>query len=319
MKLMELMRYARVPIELNGKPGEEVLLLADTDTDPLVYEALAAAAYEMGMEPNVMIMVARPVHGNEPTKTVARAMLGTDLLICVNSTAMTHTDAVRRALKAGVKYISMPGITVDMLTKGAATADYQEVQRVTQKVAEVLSRGKTVRITCPNGTNVSMSIEGRSAFALAGVFQPGTIACFPDGEAAIAPVEGTCQGKIVFDLSMHSLGRLEEHIILKVEHGRVVSIDGGRQADQLKEILETKGDENSYLIGELAVGTNPKARVVGNVSEDKKRLGSVHIAMGDNYTLAGNVRSKTHLDGVISKPTLIVDGVTLIEDGKPLW
>jgi leucyl aminopeptidase (aminopeptidase T) len=64
------------------------------------------------------------------------------------------------------------------------------------------------------------------------------------------------------------------------------------------------------------VGTNPQARKSSNVSEDKKRLGSIHIALGDNMTLGGKIHSSTHLDGVIENPTLYVDNRLLIADGK---
>ena len=46
---MELNRYARIPLELNGKPGDEVMILADSRTEPDVYESFAAAAFGMGM------------------------------------------------------------------------------------------------------------------------------------------------------------------------------------------------------------------------------------------------------------------------------
>lgn len=316
MKLIELMKYARVPLELNGKPKDEVLILVDTNTESLVSESLAAAAFEMGMEPNVITMIARPVHGNEPTKVVAEAMKACDLLICANSTAMTHTDAVRSALKLGKKFISMPGITVDMLTRGAATADYQEVEKITRNVAEILTLGNEVRVTSREGTDITFSIKNRPCFSLAGIFHHGTIACFPDGEAAMAPVEGSAQGKILVDVSIHSIGLLEEPLLIKVQNGKAVEITGGRDAIKLKDILSTRGNDDSYFIGEFAVGTNSKARIIGNVSEDKKRIGTVHFGLGDNRTLAGEIRCPTHLDVVISTPTVIVDGRTIVNDGK---
>jgi leucyl aminopeptidase (aminopeptidase T) len=84
----------------------------------------------------------------------------------------------------------------------------------------------------------------------------------------------------------------------------------------LKNILKKRGDRNSMYICELAVGTNPQARKSSNVSEDKKRLGSMHIGIGDNITLGGKIHSATHLDGVIENPTLYIDNHLLIVDGK---
>jgi leucyl aminopeptidase (aminopeptidase T) len=41
----------------------------------------------------------------------------------------------------------------------------------------------------------------------------------------------------------------------------------------------------------------------------------VHFALGDNGTLLGRIRSKTHLDGVICKPTVLLDGKPIVEAG----
>ncbi len=312
---MEVMRYARIPIDLNVRKGDEVLLLTDTDVEPLVYQSLAAAAYEVGAEAIISIITPRAMHGHEPPKPIAEAMKEADVLICAASTAMTHTEAVRAAMSRGVRYVSMPGITVETLTKGAATADYGEVYRITERVADVLTEGEKIRVTSSLGTDISMDINGRKAFVLAGKFEPGTIACFPDGEAPIAPVEGTTNGTIVFDACIHGIGALREPVRLIVREGRVVEIGGGAEAQVLKGILEAHGDESSYLIGEFAIGTNSKARLTGNVSEDKKGLGRVHIALGDNSTLGGRIRSKTHLDGVVLRPTVTVDGRVIVDGG----
>jgi len=207
---------------------------------------------------------------------------------------------------------------VDMMTNGAATADYQEVSRITHKAAEILTRGRKLRLTCAHGSDLWLDISGRPAFPLDGVYRPGAVAAFPDGEVAMAVVEGTSHGRLVFDLTMHMLGRLNEPIVLTVEGGRATKIQGGAQARMLEEILRNRGDENSTNIGEFAVGTNAWARVIGNASEDKKRIGAVHIGLGDNRTLGGQVKSATHLDGIMATPTLEVDGRLLIEAGRLL-
>lgn len=318
MLLSRLVKYARVPLELNGRAGEEVLILTDTATEPAIARALAQAAAALHLEPSVLIITPRLLHGHEPSRAAAEAMKGADLILCATSTAMSHTAAIRAALAQGKKYVSMPGITTDMLTRGAATADYQKLGQVTAQVAQILTKGKEVRLTSPQGTEATLSIKGRPCFPLAGVFHPGAIACFPDGEAAMAAVEGSAQGTIVFDLSVHTIGRLEAPIRLTVEKGKVMRIEGGPQAQELLRLLQQRGDANSFCIGEFAVGTNPKARVTGNVSEDKKKSGTVHIGLGDNCTLAGQTRSATHLDGIISCPTLWVDGKLLIREGKLL-
>jgi leucyl aminopeptidase (aminopeptidase T) len=318
MKMIELIRHAKVPLELNKEGVNEVAVLTDTGRDPVIAEALAAAAYEMGLEPTVVIMVARAVHGQEPTAVMAQAVLGSQLMLFAVSTGMAHTDCVRRALKLGKKYVGMPDITIDTLTRGAATADYQEVGRITARVAKILTAGSEVRIISDFGTDLTFCIEGRKAVELAGVFKPGAIACFPDGEAAMAPVEGTAKGTLVIDSSIHQIGRVKEPVKMIVENGWVTKMEGGPEAGILLGILKKRGDQNSFNIGEFAVGTNPHARISNNVSEDKKRLGAIHIALGDNLTLGGHTPSATHIDGVMGFPGLWVDNEQIIDHGKLL-
>ncbi len=78
--------------------------------------------------------------------------------------------------------------------------------------------------------------------------------------------------------------------------------------------------EGCRVVCELGIGTNPNARLQGNVLTDEKVMGTVHIAIGHNAlaSYGGQNRAPIHLDGVIGGPTLIVDGETLIKDGKYL-
>jgi len=41
----------------------------------------------------------------------------------------------------------------------------------------------------------------------------------------------------------------------------------------------------------------------------------VHIALGDNSTIGGKVKAGIHLDGIITKPTVYVDGRAIMRDG----
>ena len=316
MKIIELSKQAKIPIELNMEDVHEVAILTDTGREPEIAEAFAIAAYSLGLEPTIIIMLARPIHGMEPTEIMSQGVMGAQMMLFATSTGMAHTECARNAIKLGKKFIGMPDITVDTLLKGAATADYNEVGRITAVVAKILTEGSDVRITSNAGTNMNFSIQGRKASELSGVFRPGSIACFPDGESPIAPVEGTGNGTLVIDSSIHQIGRVNSPVTMIVKNGFVTKIKGGSDAETLQNILKTRGDKNSFNLGEFAVGTNPCARISDNVSEDKKRLGSIHIALGDNVSLGGHLPSATHIDGIMSYPNLWVDNKQIINNGK---
>ena len=78
--------------------------------------------------------------------------------------------------------------------------------------------------------------------------------------------------------------------------------------------------ENCRIIAELGIGTNPKARLTGKLMTDEKVMGTIHIAIGDNASpsYGGVNQAPIHIDGVVGQPTLVVDGETLIEEGRYL-
>ncbi|MBW2149957.1 MAG: aminopeptidase, partial [Deltaproteobacteria bacterium] len=73
---------------------------------------------------------------------------------------------------------------------------------------------------------------------------------------------------------------------------------------------------NAANIAEFAIGANPAARITGVINEDKRRIGTVHIAVGDNMTLGGRVRSNIHYDILFFDPTVQLDDETVVESGK---
>jgi leucyl aminopeptidase (aminopeptidase T) len=314
-----LFRHIMSPIKMNVRKGERVLILSDYKMDRIIYETLIEAVYFQGAIPVLVVIPPVEAFGNEPSEIVAKAAQECDLIIAVCSTSMSHTDAIRGATKKGVRHLAMGGATVESLTKGAATADYEQVLALSKKINEIMSKGKHVKVTSGEGTDIEFSIEGRTGFLLAGVLDENDgKAAFPDGEVATAPVEGTANGVIVVDGTVHHLGRLNNEIRWVVEKGRVVRMGGKREGEALTEFLRDHGDGDSYNLAEFAIGTNPKATITGNAQEAKKMLGTIHFALGDNISLGGHVYSKIHMDGMVMHPTVTIDDIEVLKDGKML-
>jgi len=79
-----------------------------------------------------------------------------------------------------------------------------------------------------------------------------------------------------------------------------------------------EGDDNAFYVAEFAIGTNPKSRMKGNMAEDKILRGCVHVAVGDNHTIGGQMQSRVHLDGVILGPTVELDDQVVVKEGNLL-
>ena len=315
---INLFRYAMVPIKKNVRKGERVLIVSDYKVEKDIQDVLVAAVYAEEAIPTLMVVPPPENFGNELSEMVAKAVLECDLVIGACSTAISHTNTIRAATSSGKRYLAMGGQTTKSFTTGAATADFDRVFSLTQKIANIMKTGDHVHVTSDKGTDIQFSIKNRTVFPLAGLIDEshGNQGGYPTGESATSPLEGTANGVIVVDGSVHQIGKLKNNIKLTVENGRVIKIEGGPEAEELKRILEKGGDENSTNIAEFALGTNHAAKMDDNAQAAKKAVGTIHFALGDNMSLDGKIYSKLHLDHVITGCTVVIDGTVILDKGK---
>jgi leucyl aminopeptidase (aminopeptidase T) len=314
----ELKRAAEIAVIkcMGVKAGESVLIIVDTpqrDFGPL----LAAPCLAVGAEPMIVEMTPRDNHGEEPPNVVARAMLGADVILIPTTKSLSHTAARLAATNAGKRIASMPTISPSVMGR-TLCADYEEIERRNERLRGLLDRKNEVRITSPVGTDLTFSIEGRPLHVDGGInHDPGDFANLPAGEVYVAPLEGTAAGLLVVDGSMAGVGLLDDPIELVIEGGLAVEVRGGEQAEELERLITPYGGD-ARSIAELGIGTNEMAKISGNVLEDEKVLGTCHVAIGDNSTFGGRVAVASHLDGILRKPTLHVDGGVIMEGGEPV-
>jgi leucyl aminopeptidase (aminopeptidase T) len=291
--------------------GELLAVVADDDKRELA-ESVYEAGKRLGAEPMLLLMQNRSKSGEEPPAPVAAAMAGADVAVCITTHSMTHTAARKQAAAAGTRVATMPGMTDDMFSHGAITADYAQVKELTEQVASLLSTGRTVRIE-KDGLSLSFSIENRDGVLSTGLYlNPGESGNLPSGEAYIAPVEGTASGRIAVDGSIAGIGALHSPMVLTVEQGRLTAADG-EGGDKLLGML---GEGDGRLLGEFGIGTNNKARITGVVLEDEKVYGTIHVAFGSNNTFGGTVAAGVHIDAVVMKPDVYIDDKLIMEAGE---
>jgi len=299
---------------LGVKDGESVLVIADESERKIGYH-LWMKAKELNTEAIWIEIIPRKMHGEEPPKPVAEAMKAADVVIAPTSKSITHTLAKKEACERRTRVATLPGITEEIFVR-TMSADYEEILNLTNKIADILDKGTEVQIVTAIGTNLRFSIEGRRARGSTGIYRkPGECGNLPGAEAYIAPVEGTAEGVAVIDGSMAGIGILTRPIKLTIREGFVEKIEGGDEAKKLEEILSKYGKE-ARNIAEFGVGTNPKARISGNILEDEKVFRTVHIALGSNYDFGGHVKVPIHLDGIIKNPTVLIDGEYLFRNGN---
>ena len=223
-------------------------------------------------------------------------------VIALSNFSTSHTK-FREMLNriCGVRYASMPLFDEKMLT-GAMQVNWNNMLTRTDDIAKTVNRYEEVEIETPNGTCIRFSKKGRKAIADTGIIKPpGTFSNLPAGEVYFAPVEGTAHGTLVLEWA--PTRKLKQPVTLHIEKGIVKRIEGKEKFLRYLEEKLAEQKENGN-IAELGIGTNDRASRPDNILESEKILGTVHIALGDNSSFGGTVRTSFHQDFVFFKPTV---------------
>ena len=295
---------------LGVKAGEDVLVVADQATRG-IGQALRDEAAAAGADTVLAVMDERATDGTEPARPIAGALLDCDVYIAPTTRSLSHTAARKRATNAGVRGVTMPGVTEDMLARVMAV-EFDAMAARSRAIAALLTEASVARVTCPRGTELTLELGGRTGISDDGdLSAPGAFGNLPCGEAFIAPVGG--HGRLVAS-SLAPLGLSDEPATLTVEGGRIVAAEGGLGPEFLAA-LQAHGELGSNL-AELGVGTNDRATLTGIVLEDEKILGTVHVAFGASAGIGGTVSVPIHLDVVIVEASLELDGRPVLDTGR---
>jgi leucyl aminopeptidase (aminopeptidase T) len=88
-----------------------------------------------------------------------------------------------------------------------------------------------------------------------------------------------------------------------VNDGSVSAVSGPDEYAGYLTMKLSERKENSN-IAELGIGTNDAATRPDNILESEKILGTIHIALGDNSSFGGTIKTPFHQDFVFFKPTV---------------
>jgi aminopeptidase len=297
---------------LKLRPTESCLIVTDILKKD-IGQTFYAYAKKITRKAKILIIEPTGEHGAEPPADIAKDMLNYDVEILVTDRSLTHTRARREATKRGARIATMPSITEDIANR-CLDIDYDALKTESNRIHEILKKAEKVKVTTEAGTDITFT-PGKGDFfgKNGGSFDfPGAYGNLPEGEVAFAP--SNCDGVFVVDMSFADCGLLKSPLFFKVS-GCVVKEITGQNSENIIKRLDKVG-ARAYRVAELGIGLNPKAKIIGNILEDEKVIGTVHVAVGNNVTFGGDNDVPIHLDGVISVPDIFVDGVMLMEKGR---
>jgi leucyl aminopeptidase (aminopeptidase T) len=298
---------------LGVREHETVLVVCNPPTIGLG-ERLRGEAGRAGADGILCLMAERETHAAEPPPPVAAAMAAADVVLAPTVQSLSHTAARKAATAAGARIATLPGATEEMLAR-VMSADMGGLRRKGHAIAAALDRASEAHVTSANGTDLRLDLSGRKAIPDAGeLTETGAFGNLPCGEGYIAPVGG--HGTLVIDGSMAGVGLVDEPVELAIEGGHLTSARGG-QGMAFMELLTEHGEDGTN-VAELGIGTNERAKLTGEILEDEKILGTCHVAFGASAAIGGTVQVPVHLDCVVMKPTVELDGEAIVCDGELL-
>ena len=292
--------------------GEQVVLLTDDGSDALVVEGLVEGIAVRDAVPVVSRIPMPPLPGSEPPDPVAAMLLSADAVIELTSVFIGSNLARRRANEAGARYVAMPGVRAGTFRDGGPlTVDFDAIRTDAERIGAAWGAAERFRLTTPAGTDLEGSVHERPGRVLHGLARTeGAYMAPPDIEAGTAPVEGSANGVAVIDADLLFMGRgpLPEPVVLTVEDGQIVGIEG-EEADRLTGMLARCGDDHRMRnLAEVSMAYNPAGTVCDVPMETESALGTAHIALGNSIAYGGTVDAVAHLDCVMRDATLELDG-----------
>jgi aminopeptidase len=220
-----------------------------------------------------------------------------------------------------MRHAHMVNITPQIMREGMR-ADYLKVDRLSQKVIEMVRVAREVRATTPAGSNFVATLNPDYKWLkTSGLISPDKWGNLPGGEIFTTPgeVNGTLVvDGVVGDFLCARFGMLTDApLTLEIEKNRLVAASSANKELEDAFWKYTHTDENSDLVGEFAIGTNIElTRLIGNILQDEKFPG-IHIAFGNPYGVHTGApwHSSTHIDVVGTEFDIWVDDTPLMQRG----
>ena len=293
--------------------GEDVLVVVD---EPLAVQGsqLADAVKEAGGQPRLELWAGPKRPMKHPPPGVVEGARSAALCFFLSQEPLGGEADARFELmellaEHGGRELYLALVTPELL-EGELSQPQPKLEDPARRLVAQLEGANEVRIQGRAGTDLRLRVEGRPWLSDTFPLEAGHGANFPSGEIYIAPHRDGADGVLVADLTIPYTveGLVDAPVTLQFEQGRVTSIEGGRAARMLRELVADSG-EGADVIAELGVGLHPGLKPRGHTMLDEKAAHTAHVAIGRNTgSYGGDNEAAIHVDCIFSGPRLEADG-----------
>jgi 2,5-dihydroxypyridine 5,6-dioxygenase len=309
------------------KPGETVVITADTESDERVVNAAARSAFALGAKPMVIWLPAAKGVGKAadpmlPVDALAGVLCHADAWVEFNNKWLLYSTPFEIAMKENprLRYLCLVGMDTDLMIRTIGRVDKGRLSVFLHRVADMTGSASTMKITTPAGCDLEFEIEPKHKLSCddGSANVPGMHMLA--GQICFIPKLSSINGTLVFDGAlMPPCGLLKEPVVLKVEKGRVTDISGGSQAKEFKAWLESFDDPNMFRLAHGCYGFNPGAKLTGNILEDERVWGCTEWGLGYLSPIDAppeGIDAKSHTDGICLNSSVRLDGEMILDKGR---
>jgi leucyl aminopeptidase (aminopeptidase T) len=313
--------------------GEDVLIITDYGVKQNTLASMMAygyhhAAKKKGMEVNMLFQGVKKgfMNADDHVVSAISKLEKNNIVILALSNKLgkfSDKNSFRTFCKdQGHRFISATGLGdvnpnyLDVFLE-AMNVNYTRLKKKGMEIKKKWDKANQIQVKTEAGTDITFDVSGMESIANVGEYhEPGMGGNMPSGEVYMPPKGMTnVNGKFVIDGSMKTdSGALlvNSPVTVYVKDGRVTMVEG----KDSKLLLETfnkfearaKYPHRVRLIGELGIGINPGAVLIGSMIIDEKVLGTGHIAIGSNSWFGGEIKTIYHGDQVFKNPVYYLDG-----------
>lgn len=311
---------------LRLQPSETITIITDEFSQDIAASLYAEVA-RVGATCHSFVLedlVPRPLK-SMPAQVLAALEESHVSIFCAQ--AQTGELTARRQMsdvvnRRRIRHAHMVNINSQIMLEGMR-ADFNAIDRLSQKLIELARQAKTIKVTSRAGTDITATFSEKiNWLKTSGIISPDKWGNLPGGEIFTSPwtVDGTfVTDGVVGDYLCTKYGVLENNpLFIEISNSRITSLRCANKELEDEFNTYTHMDENSDRVGEFAIGTNlAVTKVIGHILQDEKIPG-IHIAFGHPYSehTKADWISSTHIDCVALHCSIYFDGQPIMLDGE---
>ena len=306
-----LMEYAAVTA------GEQVLVLTEHGTDPVVVQAISAAAAYRNADVHVLSVPSFSAGGWDratPSPLLPAAHDAVDVVISLTWWGEVHTAGLffDGIAKRRARFVSLHQTATAAAMATGPRFPLELYFALEARATALIAAASEIKVTTALGTDVTfrdLATSGHHAPLAPGMWRP-----FPYGGVNFYP--DRTDGVVVIEESTVT-GVPAGRTTVELADNRVTAIDGSAAAAELRRYAPT-----GYYLRHALIGLNPKVRLAGGSQfEREKHAGAFYFGL-DALTADGMVDrggpGHAHCDCQFDRPTITIDGAPFVDDGHLL-